>query len=192
VFLASNFISFQPFNWDNSKFLSHWYLLAVIALAVVLSRVKFLGALLVLLLIYPSFKDISQLLNYEKNKYQFFSHEQLVMAETVKLKTPARAIFLTAFNHNHWLPALTGRQIIMGYPGWLWTYGIDYLPRQNEVDQIYLGSLQAKTLIEKYDLDYVVIGPDEKTTFPQLNEAYFAANFPLAIDFGPTKVFKLK
>ena len=111
------------------------------------------------------------------------------MAEKVKSLTKSPAIVLTASNHNHWLPALTGRQIIMGYPGWLWTYGIDYLPRQADVAKMYQGGGE---LLKQYRVDYVVIGPDEKTQGLEINETYFAANFPLIFDESGYKLFQVK
>ena len=75
----------------------------------------------------------------------------------------------------------------MGYPGWLWSYGIDYSQRQNDIDKIYQGNFG-----ETYGADYLVIGPDERQQWPNLNEAYFKANFPLVLETGEYQVFKLK
>ena len=77
----------------------------------------------------------------------------------------------------------------MGYPGWLWTYGINYLPRQADVDRMYQGNGE---LLRQYRIDYVVIGPDEKSMWPNLNEAYFSANFSLIFNENGYKIFQVK
>ncbi len=189
LFLAALFFRFQPYNWDNSKFFIHWYLIAAIAAGAFFRRYRLIGLILLFLSIYPGIKDIDNLLRYDLRKYQFFNNEQLTLAEDIKNITPPRAVFLTAFNHNHWLPALTGRPIVMGYPGWLWTYGIDYLPRQKDVESMYQGN---QNLLAQYGINYVVIGPDEQTTFSKINTVYFSVNFPLVLDRDGYKVFKLK
>lgn len=188
VFLAANWFRFQPYDWDNSKLFLHWYLIASIGAALVLVRLKLIGLLILPLLIFPGIRDVSQIIRGEK-KYQFFSNQQLDIARSARDILPKNAVVLTASNHNHWLPALTGRQIIMGYPGWLWTYGIDYLPRQADVEKMYQGDGE---LLNQYQVNFVVVGPDERQMWPDLNDSYFAANFPLVFDQNGYKIFQVK
>ena len=187
VFVIANFFRFQPYNWDNSKLFLHWYLIASIGAALVLVRWKLVGIIILLVSIFPGVRDVSKIIQSE-GKYQFFSNQQLGVAQSARDILPKDAVVLTASNHNHWLPALTGRQIIMGYPGWLWTYGIDYLPRQADVAKMYQGNDE---LLDEYRVDYVVIGPDEKNMWPDLNEAYFEANFPLIYNESGYQIFSI-
>jgi len=187
VFLAANCFRFQPYGWDNTKLFIHWYLIASVGAALALVRFKLIGLLILPFLIFPGAREIAKL-TQNSSKYQFFNQTQLIVAEKIRKVTEPQAIVLTASNHNHWLPALTGRQIIMGYPGWLWTYGIDYLSRQADVIKMYQGNV---VLLDQYQVGYVVIGPDEKALWPDLNEAYFSANFPLVFDEAGYKVFKV-
>ena len=187
VFFAANLVRFQPYDWDNTKLFLHWYLIASISAAIVLVRWRLIGWLILPLLIFPGVRDVSKIIQ-GNNQYQFFNPTQLIVAEAARNILPKNAVVLTASNHNHWLPTLTGRQIVMGYPGWLWTYGIDYLPRQAEVIKMYQGNAE---LLNQYEIDFVVIGPDEKNTFADLNEAYFAADFSLVFDQSGYKIFLL-
>ncbi|MDZ4228840.1 MAG: hypothetical protein U1C50_01135, partial [Patescibacteria group bacterium] len=171
VFVLGNCLRFQPYDWDNTKLFLHWYLIASIGAALVLVRWKLVGLIILLISIFPGVSQVSKIFQ-SSTKYQFFNQTQLTVAEAVREVIEPQAVVLTAGNHNHWLPALTGRQIIMGYPGWLWTYGIDYLPREANVAKLYQGNDQ---LLDQYQVDYVVIGPDEKNMWPDLNEAYFNA-----------------
>ncbi len=188
VFVAANLFRFQPYDWDNTKLFLHWYLIASIGTALVLARWKLLGLIILLISIFPGVREVAKL-TQDSNRYQFFNNQQLAVAESVRAILPPRAVVLTASNHNHWLPTLTGRQIIMGYPGWLWTYGIDYLPRQADVAEMYQGNSK---LLDQYQVNYAVVGPDEKSMWPDLNEAYFEASFPLIFDASGYKIFQVK
>jgi hypothetical protein len=177
IFILANFFRFQPYGWDNSKLFLHWYLIASVGAALVLIRWKLIGLLLLLVIIFPGVRDVAKI-TQNSGKYQFFNNEQLELAEKVQQTTPAQVIFLTASNHNHWLPALTGRKIVMGYPGWLWTYGIDYQEREADVKKIYQSG--DKFLLDKYKVNYVLIGPEERKQF-SVNEDWFKKNLPAIV-----------
>ena len=177
IFILANFFRFQPYGWDNSKLFLHWYLIASVGGALVLIRWKLIGLLLLPILISPGVRDVSKIIQ-GSGKYQFFNNEQLGLAEKLRTMTPAQAIFLTANNHNHWLPALTGRKIVMGYPGWLWTYGIDYQEREAEVKKIYQSG--DRHLLDKYKVNYILIGPEERKQFKP-NEDWFKKNLPAIV-----------
>ena len=120
---------------------------------------------------------------YIRPGYESWSKEDIKNAEIIKEKTSPDAIFLTSDKHNHFIPTLTGRQIIMGYRGWLWTYGINYSKREKEVLAIYQGSEEAENLLKKYKVDYIVIGPNEKN---------YSLNFPLFLSSDNVKIYKIK
>ena len=67
----------------------------------------------------------------------------------------------------------------MGYPGHIWTHGLEYGPREQEIKQIYAGSNNAAALLAKYGVDYVVIGPHERLDL-NANVSYFE-RYPLVI-----------
>ena len=46
---------------------------------------------------------------------------------------------------------LAGRSVLMSYPGWLWSYGINYSQREADLGRIYSGSAQALTLLDDPD-----------------------------------------
>src|SRR3989304_1076179 len=76
----------------------------------------------------------------------------------VKLNTPQDSIFLTAPIHNSFVSNLGGRRIYMGYPGLLWVHGISYGSRERNLKDIYMGVREAKFLVLKEGIDYIVVG----------------------------------
>ena len=116
--------------------------------------------------------------------YQIFTGEDLKVAQAVKNLTAKDSIFVTAPVHNHPIPALSGRSTLVGFHGWLWSHGIDYLERASDVQRIYQGGEEAEDLIRKYKINYVAYGPHERENF-SINVSYFQKypKIPLSSDW---------
>ena len=77
----------------------------------------------------------------------------------------------------------------MGYPGHIWTHGLDYGQLENEIKRIYSGSPDADALLSKYHVDYVVIGPAENSVTP-VNSAFFS-RYPEVVKAGEYHLYKI-
>jgi len=77
----------------------------------------------------------------------------------------------------------------MGYPGHIWTHGIDSGPRENDIRKIYHGGSDARALLEKYRVDYVVVDPQERSV-DAANDAFFK-QFPEVATVGEYHLFKV-
>jgi hypothetical protein len=195
LFVLANIIIFQPYDYDNIKIMTYWFLLNAILIANFLVKIwnkNFLAKTAIFLifpfLIFSSFLDLLHL--YLHSGYQLFSKDDIKLAEFIKKETPSNAIFLTSDQHNHPIPALAGRQILMGYRGWLWTYGIDYKAREKDVKAMFSGGKDTKNLLNKYGVGYVVIGPSEKTSY-LANVDFFSRNYPVIYQLNQTKIYKI-
>ena len=74
-----------------------------------------------------------------QGEYQEFDRDGIAFAEVIKQKTAPRAMILHAPIHN--TPVFfSGRRSLMGYPGHIWTHGIDSGPREADIKKIYNGS----------------------------------------------------
>src|SRR4029077_9457245 len=107
-----------------------------------------------------------------------FTTEDLQLAKYVREQTPKDAVFLTSDRHNHPIPCLAGRRIVMGYRGWLWTHGIDYHIREHDVLQMFQGSSQAPDLLQRYRIKYVLVERDQRENFHE-NPEFFSSHFPI-------------
>jgi uncharacterized membrane protein len=102
------------------------------------------------------------------------------LASEVRRQTPPKAVFVTGEQPTNPIADLAGRSVLMSYPGWLWSYGINYTQREADLARIYGGGPQALDLLRHYHADYVVIGPSERSNFhPNLD--YFGAQFRLVL-----------
>lgn len=179
IFILCNLFIFQPWDFDNSKLLIYWFFASCLVIAYFLYDQffqeslfrKFAGFTIVFILILSSALDIFRTFT-PVTSYQIFSSLDLQIAEEVKNLTPQNAVFATAPVHNHPIPALTGRSTLVGFNGWLWSHGVNYQKRANDLVKIFNGEPETDNLISQYHINYVTIGPLEKQNFT-VNEIYF-------------------
>ncbi|HET6311350.1 MAG TPA: hypothetical protein VFH00_10155 [Candidatus Nitrosotalea sp.] len=168
-FLVPNVFVLQPWDWDNTKFFIFWALLGSIVVGGVLARMFQRGpglavaasALLVLLGLSGAL-DLARASDYSVSSVQFTDAGGLHVAEWARRHTSPTAVFAVADEHNSPIPTLAGRRVMIGYPGWLWTYGMpDFVAKGADLKLILTGDPLAPDLVRKYGVDYVMIGPQE-------------------------------
>ncbi len=197
IFVLSNIFIFQPWNFDNSKLLVYWFFTSCILVAYFLYDnfftetllKKIIGTVLVSLMIFAGALDLFRTFTPVTN-YKIFSNDDIKIASAVKNKTSSSAVFVTSSIHNHPVSALSGRSTLLGFHGWLWSHGIQFNSRANDLKTIYLGGSEAEQLIKKYKINYVTIGPPEKSEF-SINYSYFN-KFPVAIENTEWKIYDVK
>ena len=123
--------------------------------------------------------------------WQMFSNEDLELAAYVKAHSEKDAIFLTSDKHNHPIPCLAGRRILMGYRGWLWSHGIDYRSRESDVFEIYEGSPRLAELLKQYDVSYLLLEWDKLAAFHE-NPAALLGRFPVVYQSRNYILFKVR
>ncbi|GAC1637670.1 MAG: hypothetical protein PVS3B2_04170 [Candidatus Dormibacteraceae bacterium] len=168
-FLVPNLIVLQPWDWDNTKFFIFWVLLGSVLAGAVLARMFQRGpgmaiaaSVLLVLLGLSGALDLARASDYRVSSVQFSDAGGLHVAEWVRGHTSPKALFAVADEHNNPIPTLAGRRVVIGYPGWLWTYGLpDYVAKGVDQKKILVGDPSAPELVRKYHVDYVMIGPQE-------------------------------
>jgi hypothetical protein len=195
LFLVSNTFKLAPWEWDNIKVLIYWFVgslpFAAFALAWAWERkaiFKFIAAACFVILTLSGALDVWRTISGQIN-YSVFSKDSVKIAELIKQKTAPNALFLNAPTYNSAV-VLTGRRSLMRYNGHLSSYGIDYEPRESEVKRIYEGTALADRLLQKNNIEYVIISPEE-TGNVTVREEYFY-KYPIIAEVGAYKVFKIK
>ncbi len=198
LFVLANLFLFQPFAWDNTKYFTYWWmgssLFAAIFLEKLLSKgifYKLLGLTLFVLSIFSGVLDVARVTQYEHQKILMFDNQSLEFAEWIKENTPKDSVFLTADNHDHPIPVLTGRSIVHGYPAWLWTYGINTGQTRQKVEAVYNGDTNSVSFINELNIDYIVIGPWERNIFKNLKADFIQQNYRLIYQEGGVEVYKV-
>ena len=193
-FIIPNFVKLAPWIWDNIKILFYWWIASAPIVALLLARLwsgrvgsRLLAFGLLAMLTLAGALDIFPLLT-RQGEYQEFDRDGVTFADVIKQQTPASATILHAPIHNTPI-FLTGRRSIMGYPGHIWTHGLDFGPREQDIKQIYSGAADAAALLAKYRVDYVVVSPQEISVVSP-NMAFFS-RYPEVINVGEYHLYKV-
>jgi hypothetical protein len=188
VFLVANVVVFQSWDWDNTKLFVYWYLGVALLLgtlvvrwwrhwwrgvaAFTLAASVLLTGVIVLLRLMPWTPSLDAV----GGPYTSVSADDLRMATTVAASTPANAVFLTEGKPNDPVLVVAGRTAVMGYYGWLWSYGTDFGTRFNDVRTMLEGchgqpssSCAVFGLLGQYRVQYVEI--DDRLTSPGVVDA---------------------
>jgi hypothetical protein len=199
IFVAANVAAFQPWDWDNHKILVYWFLGLSIVVAALLVRVwqrhrmvavRFLAATAVATMVLaPVLENLDQLEGHMR--YRMVDAEQVDLAEQLRDATRPDDLVVTGMQSHDAVAMLSGRQLLMGYWGQLWVSGIPYEERQRQVGEIYKLSPEGEAVIREFGVDYVVIGPDERTTLGA-DETAFAARFPVAVETDQYRVYDVR
>jgi hypothetical protein len=194
-FIIPNLVKMAPWIWDNIKVLYYWWLASAPIVALLLARLWRQGpirrTIAVVLFVFVTLAGTLDVFSivFRKSPYQVFDAAGVRFAELVKQQTAPRAMIIHAPVHN--TPVfLTGRRSLMGYPGHIWTHGLEFVQREAEIKRIYLGSTDSDQLLEKYNIEYAVIGPHEEIVTPH-NERFFS-RFEKVGEVGGYSLYKIK
>jgi hypothetical protein len=134
--------------------------------------------------------DLARASDYSVSAVQFTDSGGLKVADWARANTSPTALFVVADEHNSPIPTLAGRRVLIGYPGWLWTYGMpDYIQKGEDETLILKGAPAAMDLVRRYGVDYVMIGPQE---IPRgASRAYWDQHGELVYDNGEYAVYRV-
>jgi hypothetical protein len=181
-FVVPNVYKLSPWVWDNIKVLFYWWVATAPLVALVVARLWsrrawwLRAAVAVLLVAQTAAGGLDVWRAAVGTERREIDRDGLAFAELIKAKTPPRALILHAPLYND--PVyLTGRRTFLGYPGHIWSHGLNYDMREAELKRIYAGAGEASSLIAKNGIEYVVVGPLERAEMSKakvaLNESYF-------------------
>ena len=193
-FIIPNFVKLAPWIWDNIKVLYYWWLASTPLVALLLARLwrqgpirQTIAVILFVCVTLAGTLDVAGIALGHVS-YQVFDAAGIRFAELIKEKTPPRATIVHAPVHN--TPVfLTGRRSLMGYPGHIWTHGLQFVQREAEIKRIYLGMPDADQLLRNYNIEYAVVGPHEQVVTP-VNERFFS-RFQKVGEVGEYRLYKI-
>lgn len=193
-FVVSNLVKLAPWEWDNIKVLIYWFVGSIPFVAFVLARLwekdkilKIAAVAVLIVLIFSGALDVWRAAS-RQIEFKVFDKDAVAIAEQIKQKTAPNALFLNAPTFNTAI-VLAGRRSLMRYGGHLSSYGIDFGEREADVKRIYAGDAAASILLRKYNVEYVLISPEERSNLT-VNEEFFR-KFPIVAEVGKYQVYKV-
>jgi len=195
LFIIPNFIIFSPWEFDNHKFFHLWYLVSAFLVAFYLIKLfeekdlflKTVAVFLLFLLVISGVVEVARLWHFSEKGYALFDSEAQELAEFLRNNTPPDSVFLSSTSHLSPI-ILSGRKRFLGYKGWLWAHGIDYSQREMEANLIYNGDEDAKKLMQKEGINYILLCEQEMDEF-SVNLSYFEKNFERIYNENNYQVF---
>jgi hypothetical protein len=193
-FIVPNVLKMAPWIWDNIKVLFYWWLASAPLVALLISRLwrqakwkRIVAIALFACVIAAGALDVAAIL-ISPTEHREFDSEGIRFAELIKQKTEPKALVIHAPVHNH--PVfLTGRRSLMGYPGHIWTHGLDFVERESEIRRVYAGNPDAEAILRKYGVQYAVVSPLERNLM-SVNDSFFS-EYELVGEVGGYRLYKI-
>jgi len=185
--------SIQPYFYDNLKVFTYAFLFLSPFLGLALERAHQVFLPLALILIgLQCATGVRDLVSFSAGLEStiWFSPEELSFAEEFKrMRGSPNDLVLINPIHNHPIPCLTGNPVVMGYPGWLWSWGISYPALENKVGSILLGQSDAQTLLPSLHAKYIVVNAQERFKNQPINFAFLDSHFKKIRSLGAWTVY---
>lgn len=163
IFALANLVQLQPQLWDNSKLLVWAYLglaiPAVLPLRTLVHRYSYgiCGvALLFVLATASGAVDLLHMLNHTSKSHRILTTDELALGEVVRKTIKEDAVVLTPEMVNNPI-LLAGRAVVMGYSGWVFSYGIPYTTTQQQITAGYAGTIALQDVATRLGADYIYL-----------------------------------
>ncbi|HYO91522.1 MAG TPA: hypothetical protein VEQ40_07795, partial [Pyrinomonadaceae bacterium] len=176
-FIIGNLIRLAPWVWDNNKVIFYWYVASAPLVALLLVELwranlalRVVAGLLFISLTLAGSLDVWRVIS-RTTEHGEFDRDGIRFAEMIKQQTPPRALIINAPTFNHPV-LLTGRRSLLGYPGHIWTHGLQFVPRETDIKTIYRGAQGAEDLLARHGVEYAVLSPLERNMMP-VNQQFF-------------------
>ncbi len=195
ILLLSEFVVFQPNDYDNNKLLFVWHLLGCILVAGLLFRLvkklpkRAAGAALAGALVFlATFGSVLTVGRELVSEYQQFSADAIAAGEWAKEETGPHALFLTGTQHINAVASLAGRTVLCGSPSYLYYHGLDYAGQQAAAKAMY--ETPGAALLEEWGVDYVVFSGYERSEFAA-DEGWYQRNCAEVFRQGEYVVYRV-
>jgi hypothetical protein len=194
-FIIPNVVRLAPWIWDNIKVLIYWFVASVPIVALVLGRLlegkRWRAALATALLAVLALAGALDLWRVASGGFEsrVYDRAGIEFARLVAGRTPPGALILHAPIHNHPV-ALSGRRSFMGYPGHVWSHGLDAGSREADIRRMYAGGAEGAAILTRHNIDYVVVGPNERVLLTS-DEPFFE-RYPLIAETGAYRLYRIQ
>ena len=179
-FVVPNLLRLSPWIWDNVKFLFYWFAASAPLVALVLARLSRrrgwgppAAAVLLLGTTASGALDVWRVASRSR-QHLLFDREAVAFVEELVAATPPRALVLHHPTYNSPV-LLSGRRSLLGYPGHIWSQGLDAAGRAEEIRAVYEEPARAADLLERRGVDYVLVGPQEREAYGRAIESLDAS-----------------
>lgn len=167
VFALLFLVRVAPWEWDNTKLLLWCYVMALPPIGtLVLDRAPraWRAALLCGLLIPGAISALAGCFGGRTRLEIAWAGELESVCEALsRVPRSDRVATLPSFNHP---VALCGHPLVMGYPGHLWSHGIDATRTERALASLMVGGTGWRDAARSLNARWIFWGPRERSTWP--------------------------
>jgi hypothetical protein len=202
-FIVPNLIAFHPSEWNNTKYFLYWQLAGSLLIASWMSgllrryqhhrtrqRVAVQSAVIVTVFAMVSAGALDTVRAMQRSaSIAWVADDDLAAAEWLREHSRHDAVIAYGMSNTSAAAALGGRRALSGYVGWTYDLGLsDWDDRWTATRTILSGGEGATEALERYGVDYVVIGPSERAGHDASDE-YWATNGRLVFSAGEHRIY---
>lgn len=198
LWVVPNLVAFHPWEWNNTKYFAFWQLLGAFLVGAVVLRLARsgwagrAGAVVAMVALCASGAlDLYRATDSAVTLIPWTSADGLAVAAWVRDELPLEAVLAVAPTNTHPVPSLSGHAVVSGYPGWTFDLAVaDWEGRADDEVTILRGGPEALVQIRRHGVDYVVIGPLERSAEFGADETWWAANAERVFSSGDWSVYR--
>jgi len=199
LFSLVQIIKLQPWDFDDNKLLVYFQFFSIPMILLVIKNVFehkkitgiFIAAVFITLALFSGIIDMLPRLAMTPDTLPvIFALDSQSMANYIKTAIPQNELILTGTDHRNPVDALAGRPVLVGYPGWLWSRGINYSTRAEEVSHFYAFPSRGNPLLKEFNIRYVLLDNQTVSNF-KADKQVFDNNFPIIYHTGQYTLYKI-
>jgi len=200
LFFLGQLIRFQPWDFDNNKIFVYFQFFAapvIVALFIWVAKFSKLVGLIGLLIFVLAvtftgvLDQIPRVLVKTEQIPVIFGSDSIAMAEFIKKNVSQNEKIITTSTHLNPVSSLAGRPVMVGYPGWLWTRGINYSVREGNLKSYYSNPLTNTNIPILYGANFVLVDPTAIYDW-KADTTAFDSRFKLLFRSGQYSLYAIK
>ncbi|MBA3961526.1 MAG: hypothetical protein H0X40_06455 [Chthoniobacterales bacterium] len=166
IFLFAFFVKTAPWGWDNTKLIiwAYFIILPFLWREVIATWFWPVRMGVCFVLFASGFVCLIGGLEVGSPGFDLVNRIELSRVETVVRRIPIEERFAGFPTYNHLL-LLSGRKMVLGYPGHLWTQGFTYPPVESQLQALMLGAPDWRERAKGLHTRYLFWGEEEKRAY---------------------------
>ena len=196
ILVVAEFVLFQPNAYDNNKLLFIWHLLGCLLVANFLwdlcAKIRtpsWRALLLSVLCFLGMFGSVLTVGRELCSDYVQWSADDIALADYIDDNAPADTLFLTSDSHLTPVFSLAGRQILCGSGSFVYFHGMDYSAEYAAMQHLYTAP--DESTLRQWGVDYVLFDSYVAGTFPDADEGWYSARYPLCYQNDSCRVYQI-
>ncbi|MET0909497.1 MAG: hypothetical protein ABWZ99_08505 [Ilumatobacteraceae bacterium] len=198
IFGVMNLVVLHPWEWNNTHYLVVWALVIsfpVAALLVAWARdarlpVRIASGVIAASLVLAGGLDVWEAFEGTGRGGGLTDADGLAAAQWARVSTDPHSVFVVAPVITQPIVSFGARRVVTGFSGWVFDLGVeDWGVRIDDSTTLLRGAEGADDVIDRYGVDYVVLGPSELAEPYLADRSYWDAEGTLVYESPTYRIY---